>query len=201
MLRTTLYRITAFSALCMAANVLTAPSPSLAQETESRWVSAQDPSGATEVSARSEIAAPKGAGFATLKILHRTDGKPAVIVYLIVESPKRLSSFPFDKYDGPVDKTDREFIQFEVGNTKQGSTSSVKVMPNGYYGVNPPGAFVFDTIDKSVVSFLSRIRDGQRMTVRVNGPPDSVRIVFDTTGLRTLLDQMNLKAGGVQLRK
>jgi hypothetical protein len=177
----------------MAATVLTGTAPSLAQESASPWKSAKDPSGATEVSARSEIAAPQGAGFAILKILYPVGGNPSVIVYLIVESPKRLPAFPFDLYDGAVDKTEKEFIKFEVASEKQGSARSVKVMPNGFHTATPPGVFVFATIEKSVVSFLSRIRDGQRLTVMVNGTPSSLRVSFNTTGLKKLLDQTGLK--------
>jgi len=196
MLRTTLHRIIRIVAWCTVATVVTATAPSFAQGSDSPWTSAQAPSGATEVSARSEIAAPQGSGFAILKILYKA-GKPAVIVYLIVESPQRLPIFPFDKYDGPVDKTQEEFIKFEVTSEKQGSARSVKVVaPNGYYGVTPRDAFVFDIVDKSVVSFLSHIRDEQRLTVTVNGTPSSLRVSFDTTGLKKLLDQMSLKTGG-----
>jgi len=189
MSRVTFCRIVGFLPWCMIAAVLMVTAPCLAQESDSPWKLVQGPAGATEISTRSEIVAPNGAGFATLKILQRASGKPAVIVYLIIESPKSLPSFPFDKYDGPVDKTAKEFIKFEVAPKKQGTASSVKVMPNGYYGVEPPDAFVFDTIDKSVISFLTRIRDGQILTVMVNGSPSSLRVAFDTTGLKKLLNQ------------
>jgi hypothetical protein len=119
-----------------------------------------------------------------------------VIVYLIVESPKRLPSFPFEKYDGPVDKTQEEFIKFEITSRDQGRTRSMKVMPNGFYAVNPPDAFEFDTIEQSVVPFLLEVRDGQKLSITVNGPPSSIRVAFDTTGLKKLFDQMGLSANG-----
>ena len=189
MLITNICRIVGVLLWCLNAAALTVTAPCLAQELDSSWKSIQRPSGATEISARSEIVAPHGAGFATLKILQRASGKPRVIVYLIIESPKRVPSFPFDKYDGPVDKTAKQFIKFEVAPKKQGTTSSVKIMPNGYYGVEPPDAFVFDTIDKSVVSFLTRLRDGQILKVIVNGSPSSLQVAFDATGLNKLLNQ------------
>jgi hypothetical protein len=121
-----------------------------------------------------------------------------VIVDLIVE-PKRLPLFPFEKYDGPVEKTKDEFISFEVVP----GTQTVKVMPNGGYITIPPEAseesFEFETIEKSVVRFLLNVKDGQKLRVMVNGHPSSIRFVFDTTGLKELLDQAGLKSVSRQM--
>jgi hypothetical protein len=193
MQRYTICLIVRFRAWCMAAALLITSATALAQQSGSPWTLDRTPSGAIELSARSEIAAPQGAGFAILKIIRRTSGDPKVIVYLIVESPKRIPTFPFDKYDGPVDKTSKEFITFEVAPGYHEALSGVKVMPNGYYAVTPPDAFVFDTIDKRVLPFLLAMKDGQKLSVMVNGPPSSIRVVFDTTGLKQVLGQMGLE--------
>jgi hypothetical protein len=103
--------------------------------------------------------------------------------------------FPFEKYDGPVDKTSNEFMRFEFAPGGQGRTRTVKVMvPNGSYSVNPRDAFVFETIEKNVVSFLLDVKDGQKLSVMVNGPPSTIHVAFDTTGLKKLLDQVGLRA-------
>jgi hypothetical protein len=177
----------------------------LGQESKSTWTSERAQSGITEISARSEIAAPQGAGFATLKIKHQPGITPPVIVYLIVESPNRIPLFPFGKYDGPVDRTQEEFIEFELAPGDQGRTRTVKAMPDGYYSVTPADAFVFDTIEKGVVSFLLAAKDGQKLNVMVNGLPSSIKVSFNTTGLQKLLEQAGLKAvprkNPVQLKK
>jgi hypothetical protein len=178
----------------MVAAILVTTISTFSQESKSSWRLLRAPSGVTEISARSEIVAPRGAGFATLKITYQPGVNPPVIVNLIVESPKRLPIFPFDKYEGPVDKTKNEFIRFEVapGDNVKIRSMNVKV-PNGYYSVTPPGAFVVETIDKSAVSFLLDVKDGQKLSVMVNGPPSSIQVAFDTTGLKQLLDQVGLK--------
>ncbi len=138
--------------------------------------------GVTDLSARSEITAPQGSGFAVLNIEYRTvdtaSAKPdckcvlvPVSVRLTVESPKKLPQFPFEKYDGPVDKTKNEFIRFEIAPANQSRIRTVKVMPNGGYVDFPQEAFAFDTIDKSVVSFLLAAKDKQKVSVMMNGPP------------------------------
>lgn len=191
--------------LCMAGAILVATIPVLSQESKNSWTLVKDLTGVAEVSSRSEITVPKGSGFAILNIryqagdaaLAKADCKCVVvpvIVSLIVESPKRLPTFPFEKYDGPVDKTSNELMRFEVAPEGQGRTRTVKVMPNGFYGVDPQDAFVFDTLEKSVVSFLLEVRDGQKLNVMVNGPPNSIQVSFDTTGLKKLFDQVGLKA-------
>jgi hypothetical protein len=177
--------------LGVAAAFLTVPA--LAKQTSSPWVLAQGPNGATEVSARSEIAAPQGSGFAVLKIIHPAGDNPEVIVNLIVEAPKRLQVFPFDKYEGPVDKTAKEFMSFDIASRDRGAIGPAKVMPNGYYSASLPGAFVFETIDKKLVRLLLGIGDGQKLTVMVNGRPNSIRVVFDTTGLKKILHRMGMK--------
>jgi hypothetical protein len=173
--------------------ILMVTQPILSQESGGSWKLVKGPNGYSEVSARSEITAPQGAGFAILKIKRQPGVTPPVIVYLIVESPRRLPMFPFEKYDGPVDKTHNEFMTFEVPSGDRSRILSLKLMPNGFYGVDPPDAFVFDTIDNKVVPFLLEAKDGQKLTVGVNGPPTSIQVSFDTTGLKQLLDQMGLK--------
>jgi len=174
---------------CMAAAILMATIPAFSQGSRSSWSLVRIRSGVSEISARSEIVAPQEAGFATLKITCQPGVNPPVIVNLIVESPKHLPMFPFEKYDGPVDMTQNEFIRFEVIPGDQGGTRIMKVMPTGYYGVTPPDAFLFETIEKSVVSFLLNVKDGQKLSIMVNGPPSSIQVTFDTTGLKQLLDQ------------
>ena len=164
------------------------------QESKSSWTLLRDSSGATEVSARSEITAPHGSGFAILKIRFQPTANPAAIVYLTIESPQRLPLFPFEKYDGPVDKTEQEFIKFEIAPRYPGGMGTVRVMPNGFYTVTPLDAFAFDTIDKRVVSLLLGAKDGQELSVTVNGPPISIQVAFETTGLKRLLDQIGLRA-------
>jgi ABC-type transport system substrate-binding protein len=178
----------------MAAAILVATIPALGQESKSSWKLEKSPIRGIDISARSEIASPQGAGFATFKITYQPGVNPSVIVNLIVESPKRLPNFPFEKYDGPVDMTKNEFIRFEVAPGNHGMTQTMKVMPSGYYGVTPPDAFLFETIDKSVASFLLDVKDGQKLSVMVNGPPSSIQVAFDTAGLKQLLDQAGLKA-------
>jgi len=180
--------------------------PAFGQESDGSWNLVRNSAGATDVSARSEITAPHGSGTAILKIRFRprdsnrakSDCKCVVvpmIVYLIVESPKRLPSFPFDKYDGPVEKTSNEFMKFELVPGNQGNARTVKVMvPNGGYSGELPDAFEFETFEKSVVSLLSDVKDGQRLSVMVNGPPSSIQVTFDTTGLKKLLDQAGLNS-------
>jgi hypothetical protein len=192
--RTNMRRITQARIWCTVAAILVASIPAWGQESKSSWMLVREQAGANEVSARSEIAMPQRAGFATLKITYRAGGNPAMIAYLIVESPRRLPSFPFEKYDGPIDKTRNEFMTFEVGAGDKGKTRSMKVMPSGFYSVTPPDAFVFDTMDKGVASLLLEVKDGQKLTITVNGPPSSIQVVFDTTGLKQLFDQLGLKA-------
>ena len=190
---------------CMAGIILLATIPALGQESKSSWTLVKDSNGAADVSARSEITTPKGSGFAILNIRYQPkDAAQAkadckcvvvpVIVSLIVESPKRLPMFPFEKYEGPVDKTSDEFMTFEVAPHGQGRTRTVKVMPNGFYSVDPQDAFIFDTLEKKIMSFLLEVRDGQKLSVMVNGAPKSIQVAFDTTGLKKLLDQVGLKA-------
>lgn len=179
--------------------------PALGQESKSSWKLVKGATGITDVSARSEIITPQGSGFAILNIEYRTEdtasAKPdckcvlvPVSVSLIVESPKHLPQFPFEKYDGPVDKTKNEFIKFEIAPGNQSRVRTVKVMPNGGYVDIPPEAFAFDTSEKSVVSFLLDVKDGQKLSVMVNGLPSSIHVAFDTTGLKKLLNQMGLMA-------
>jgi hypothetical protein len=163
------------------------------QESQKTWKLMNDSAGGYEVSARSEISTPKGAGFAILKIKHQAGVNPPSIVYLIVESPKRLPMFPFEKYDGPVEKPSSEYMAFQVSGASS-RTRSVKVIPNGFYSVTPPDAFIFDTIDKSVVSFLLDVKDGQKLSVIVNSPANPIHVVFETAGLKQLLAQMGMKA-------
>jgi len=176
------------------AAILVAAIPASGQESKSSWKLKKSSIRGFDISTRSEIASPQGAGFATLMIKYQPTVTPPAIVYLFVESPKQLPLFPFVKYDGPVDRTEKEFIKFEVAPEDPVRARTVKVMPDGYYGDTPPGAFVFDTIEKRVVSFLSKVKDGQKLIVTVNGPPSSIQVAFDTTGLKKLLDQVGLKA-------
>ena len=174
-----------------AAAILMAAIPAFAQESKSLWKLEKSTVRGFDISARSEIATPQGAGFATLKITCQPGVIPPAIVYLIVESPNQLPLFPFEKYDGPVEKTSSEFIRLDVASGNQGRIRSLNVeVPNGGYN---DGAFAFDTIEKSVVSFLSKVNDGQKLTVLVNGPPSSIQVAFDTTGLRQLLEEVGLK--------
>jgi hypothetical protein len=166
--------------------------PAFAQGSKSLWKLEKSAIRGFDISARSEIATPQGAGFATFKITCQSGVIPPAIVYLIIESPKQLPLFPFEKYDGPVDKTSSEFIRLDVDSGNQGRIRSLNVeVPNGGYN---DGAFTFDTIEKSVVSFLLKVNDGQKLTVLVNGPPSSIQVAFDTTGLKKLLDEAGLKA-------
>lgn len=175
-----------------AAAILMAAIPAFAQESKSLWKLEKSTIRGFDISARSEIATPQGAGFATFKITCQPGVTPPAIVYLIIESPKQLPLFPFEKYDGPVEKTSSEFIRLDVASGNQGQIRSLNVeVPNGGYN---DGAFTFDTIEKSVVSFLLKVNDGQKLTVTVNGPPSSIQVAFDTTGLKKLLDQVGLKA-------
>jgi hypothetical protein len=176
---------------CAFAAILALISSTACQESRNSWKVVRDSSGIPEISARSEIAAPEGAGYATFKIRYQEGVTPPVIVDLIIESPKRLPFFPFEKYDGPVDKTKNEYIRFEVAPENQGGNPSVQVMPNGDYNDN---AFTFDTLDSRVVSFLLQVKDGEKLNVTVNGPPSSIHVSFDTTGLKSLLDKIGLKA-------
>jgi len=90
-----------------------------------------------------------------------------------------------------VDKTTTEFIRLDVASGNQGRIRSLNWdVPNGGYN---DGGFTFDTIEKNVFSFLLRINDGQKLTVLVNGPPSSIKVAFDTTGLKELLDKGCLK--------
>jgi hypothetical protein len=178
---------------CAVAVLLAVTIPAFSQESQGAWKLMNDPAGGNQVSARSEITTPQGAGFASLKIKHQAGVNPPTIVYLIVESPKRLPVFPFEKYDGPVEKTPSEYMAFEASG-EFGRTRSVKVIPNGFYSVTPPDAFVFDTIDRGVVSFLLEVKDGQKLSVLVNGPTNPIHVAFETTGLKQLLAQMGLKA-------
>jgi hypothetical protein len=178
---------------CIVALFLRVTIPAFSQESQGAWKLMNDPAGGYEVSARSEISTPQGTGFATLKIKHQAGANPPSIVYLIVESPKRLPMFPFEKYDGPVEKTPSEYMAFEVSG-ELGRTRSVKVIPNGFYSITPPDAFIFDTIDKGVVSFLLEVKDGQKLSVTVNDPTNPIHVVFETAGLKQLLAQMGMKA-------
>jgi len=191
--------------LCTAGIVLVAAIPAFGQESEGSWSFVKDTEGVTFITARSEITAPQGSGIAMLRIRFqprdsnraKSDCKCVVvpvIVDLIVESPKRLPDFPFDKYDGPVEKTSNEFIRFELASADRGKARTVKVMPNGGYGGDLPDVFEFETNEKSVVSFLLDVKDGQRLSVMVNGPPSSIHVTFDTTGLKKLIDQVGLDA-------
>jgi hypothetical protein len=165
--------------------------PASAQESKSQWKLEKSAIRGFDISARSEIATPQGAGFATFKITCQPGVTPPVIVDLIIESPKQMPLFPFEKYDGPVDKTSSEFIRLDVASGNQGRIRSLNVdVPNGGYN---DGAFIFDTIEKSVVSFLLKVNDRQKLNVLVNGPPSSIQVAFDTTGLKQLLDQVGLK--------
>ena len=162
------------------------------QESKSSWTAEKSAIRGVDISARSEISSPQGSGFATLKIKCQPGVTPPAIVYLSIESPEKLPSFPFDKYDGPVNKTDNEFIRFTITSVGQDRLQTLKVkVPNGGYD---DGVFVFDTIEKSVVSFLSKVKDGQKLTVTVNGPPSSIQVVFNTTGLKKLLDNAGVEA-------
>lgn len=146
-----------------------------------------------DISARSEITAPQGAGFATFKIAYQPGVVFPVTVSLIVESPKRLPRFPFEKYDGPVDRTQNEYMRLELASRNAGATRAIQLMPNGDSVDLPPEAFVFSTIEKRIARFLLTVKDGQKLSVIVNGPPSSIRVSFDTTGLKKLLDQIGLK--------
>jgi len=177
---------------CTVAAILVATIPALGQESKSSWKVEKSSIRGLDISARSEIASPQGAGFATLKITCQPGVTRPVIVYLIVESPKQLPLFPFEKYDGPVDKTSNEFIRLDVASGNQGRIRSLNwEVPNGGYN---DGVFIFDTIEKSVVSFLLGINDGQKLTVLVNGRPKSIQVSFDTTGLKKLLEQARMKS-------
>ena len=176
---------------CTAAVILIAAMPASAQESKSQWKLEKSSIRGFDISARSEIATPQGAGFATFRITCQPGVTPPVIVDLIVEFPKQLPLFPFEKYDGPVDKTSNEFIRLDVASGDQGRIRSLNLkVPNGGYN---DGGFIFDTIEKSVVSFLLKVNDGQKLSVIVNGPPSSIHVSFDTTGLKQLLDQVGLK--------
>ena len=176
---------------CTAAAILIAAIPASAQESKGQWKLEKSAIRGFDISARSEIATPQGAGFATFRITCQPGVNPPVIVELIVESPKQLPLFPFEKYDGPVDKTSNEFIRLDVASGDQGRIRSLNLkVPNGGYN---DGGFIFDTIEKSVVSFLLKVNDGQKLSVIVNGPPSSIHVSFDTTGLKQLLDQVGLK--------
>ena len=142
---------------CMAAAILVAVVPALSQESKSSWMLIREQSGANEVSAQSEITAPQGAGFATLRIRCQAGVNPPVIVSFIVESLKRLPMFPFEIYDGPVDVTENEFMKLELAPGDQGRARTMKLIPNGYRAITPEGAFVFETTEKRVVSFLLEI--------------------------------------------
>jgi len=184
-------RIIQLGICCTIAAILVAAISASGQESKSSWKLEKSAIRGFDISARGEIATPRGAGFATFKITYQPGVTPAVIVYLIVESPKQLPLFPFEKYDGPVDKTNNEFIRFDVASGDQGRIRTLNLeVPNGGYD---DAAFVFDTVEKSVVSFLLKVKDGQKLTVIVNGPPSSIQVAFDTTGLRTLLDQVGLR--------
>jgi hypothetical protein len=162
------------------------------QEATNSWKLEKSPIRGFDILARSEIASPKGAGFATLKIKCQPGVTPPAIVYLLIESPKQLPLFPFEKYDGPVEKTSKEFMTFDVASGGQDRTQTLKVnVPNGGYDDE---VFAFDTIEKDVVSFLLKVKDGQKLTVKVNGPPSTIQVAFDTTGLKKLLDQVGLRA-------
>ncbi len=173
------------------AAILLATIPALGQQSKSPWRLKKSPIRGVEVSARSEISAPQGAGYATFKIWYQPGVNPPVIIDLIIESYKRLPVFPFEKYAGPVEMTGEEFVRFEVAGDDLGGSRVLKVMPNGGYRDD---TFFFDTIDKSAVSFLLGVRDGQKLSVMVNGLPSSIRVAFDTTGLKQLLDHVGLKA-------
>ena len=176
---------------CTAAAILIAAIPASAQESKGQWKLEKSAIRGFDISARSEIATPQGAGFATFRITCQPGVTPPVIVDLIVEFPKQLPLFPFEKYDGPVDKTSNEFIRLNVASGDQGRIRSLNLeVPNGGYN---DGGFIFDTIEKSVVSFLLKVNDGQKLSVIVNGPPSSIHVSFDTTGLKQLLDQVGLK--------
>ena len=176
---------------CTAAAILIAAIPASAQESKGQWKLEKSAIRGFDISARSEIATPQGAGFATFRITCQPGVTPPVIVDLIVEFPKQLPLFPFEKYDGPVDKTSNEFIRLDVASGDQGRIRSLNLkVPNGGYN---DGGFIFDTIEKSVVSFLLKVNDGQKLSVIVNGPPSSIHVSFDTTGLKQLLDQAGLK--------
>ena len=191
MLRATKHRILQFQVWFASAAILVAGITASGQEATNSWKLEKSPVRGFDISARSEIASPQGAGFATLKIKCQPGVTPPAIVYLLIESPKQLPLFPFEKYDGPVDKTDKEFMRFDVVSGGQDRTQTLKVsVPNGGYD---DAVFAFDTIEKSVVSFLSKVNDGQKLTVLVNGPPSSIQVAFDTTGLRQLLEEVGLK--------
>jgi hypothetical protein len=170
--------------------------PALGQGSTRSWALEKDNVRGIDISARQEIQSPHGAGFARFRITYQPGVNPPVIVYLIIESPKQLPLFPFDKYDGPIDKTKNEFITLELAPSEGGTTQTIKwAAPNGSYAVTPPDAFVFDTVDKSVVSFLLKAGDEQKLRVTVNGVPRSIQVAFDTSGLKTLFHHVGLTAG------
>jgi hypothetical protein len=178
------------SVLCLAAAVLIAALPACGQQHQSAWKLVRESDGFTEISARSEISTPKDAGFAVLRIVRGAGRQPGISVSLVVESPKRLPQFPFEKYDGPIDKTRQEFMDFEVVPGVQGKTAVRALVPNGGYVPTPPEAFAFTTSREDVIRALSGVRDGQKLNITVNGSPNSIQVAFDTTGLKQLIDQM-----------
>lgn len=115
-----LYRMLRMRMVCLLLAFGIAAQTAVGQKT--LWTLEKKSAEATEISGRSAITSPEGAGFATFKVTYQPRVEPQVSFDLIVETPERLSRFPFAKYDGPVDRTDSEFIRFALDAGTEGKS-------------------------------------------------------------------------------
>jgi hypothetical protein len=157
--------------------------------TNENWEISQESHGKTFAFAIGKIKTPIKSGYARLLIEPGRGEKVGTKISLVIESPKILRNFPFDRYEGPVEKSQNEYMCVTVTNVK--ARKSVLVKPNGYYSELIPGCFMFSSLDPRLMNLLRDVQDGNQIIVSVNAVDgNSILVEFKTADLQKMLKKL-----------
>jgi hypothetical protein len=139
---------------------------------------------------RTTISNPKESGHATLSIEKGLGSNAGTVLEVLIESPDKVRDFPFDAFEGPVDKSKNDYLAISV--VKKKYKHKISCIPNGRYIVNNNGGFVFSTINPKIISFLKKVEGGSKLLVQIHSSKGArIEIRCTTDGLKTEMKKLN----------
>ena len=155
-----------------------------AGDDEGKWKIALLQNGKSQISVRGAISAPPQAGFARLIVEKGVGPKGRFKVIFLIESPNSLEAFPFNKFEGPIEKSKDDFMTLsEVGSHPE---KVIRCVPNGgFVGVDHTG-FQFSSVSPQLISFLKELHEPSKLRVTIHSS-SSKEIQFEcvTEGLKS----------------
>ena len=161
-----------------------------ANQCDDRWRVSSGDNGKKAVVIIAPIIYPRDSGSMKIAIESGLGRHAGISVKMLIESPGTVKGFPFDLFEGPVEKSKDEYMLLQARRKKE-VVKEIKCVPNGYYVAEGNGGFLFTTESSAVIKFLRSLEDGCTLTVRIQAQAGCfIEVDCCTDGLRAGLDEI-----------